>query len=128
MPNNSVFSPLPAGEVKAGSGADISLGPDAPAVLQDLVLLEKLAQFERDQLPERVVHAKGAGAFGRFEVTHDLSRYTCADFLQKPGQRTEVFARFSPRSMTLQSILITNTYRILIKETPLILKNICPQN
>lgn len=98
MPQNGSFPPLSAGEAKAGSGADLSLGPDAPAVLQDLVLLEKLAQFERDQLPERVVHAKGAGAFGSFELTHGMGRHTCADFLQEPGQKTDVFARFSSLS------------------------------
>ena len=70
-------------------------GPHGPALVQDVHLLEKLAHFDRERIPERVVHAKGAGAHGYFEVTADVSRYTRADFLSKVGRRTEVFARFS---------------------------------
>ena len=70
-------------------------GPGGPVLLQDHHLIEKLARFERERIPERVVHAKGSGAFGHFEVTKDLSRYTKAKFLGKVGQRTEVFVRFS---------------------------------
>jgi catalase len=73
----------------------ISSGERGPVLLQDVHLVEKLAHFNRERIPERVVHAKGAGAFGYFEVTQDVSRYTCADFLSRPGKRTEVFARFS---------------------------------
>ena len=72
----------------------LTLGKGGPVLMQDVVLLEKLGHFGRERIPERVVHAKGAGAFGYFEATADVSRYTCADFLQK-GKRTEVFARFS---------------------------------
>lgn len=73
----------------------ISAGEKGPVLLQDVHLIEKLAHFNRERIPERVVHAKGAGAFGYFEVTDDLSRYTCAKFLSEVGKRTEVFARFS---------------------------------
>ncbi len=73
----------------------LTLGPGGPVLMQDVVLLEKLAHFGRERIPERVVHAKGAGAFGWFEVTADVTKYTCADFLSKPGLRTEMFARFS---------------------------------
>jgi len=73
----------------------ISAGEKGPVLLQDVHLVEKLAHFNRERIPERVVHAKGAGAFGYFEVTNDLSRYTCAKFLSEVGKRTEVFARFS---------------------------------
>ena len=73
----------------------ISAGEKGPVLLQDVHLVEKLAHFNRERIPERVVHAKGAGAFGYFEVTDDLSRYTCAKFLSEVGKRTEVFARFS---------------------------------
>jgi catalase len=55
----------------------------------------ELAHFDRERIPERVVHAKGAGAYGYFEVTHDVTRYTRAKFLSPAGKRTEVFARFS---------------------------------
>jgi catalase len=70
-------------------------GPGGPVLLQDHHLIEKLARFERERIPERVVHAKGSGAFGYFEVTKDLSRYTKAKFLNKVSKRTEVFVRFS---------------------------------
>jgi catalase len=70
-------------------------GPGGPTLIQDTHLLEKLAHFDRERIPERVVHAKGAGAGGYFEVTHDITRYTRARFLGTVGKRTEVFARFS---------------------------------
>ena len=73
----------------------ITAGPSGPVLLQDVHLIEKLAHFNRERIPERIVHAKGAGAFGYFEVTHDLSSYTKAKFLSEVGKRTEVVARFS---------------------------------
>lgn len=57
--------------------------------------MEKLAQFDRERIPERVVHARGASAKGFFEVTHDISHLTCADFLRAPGVQTPVIVRFS---------------------------------
>lgn len=75
--------------------SSVTAGPKGPTLLQDAHLVEKLAHFDRERIPERVVHAKGAGASGYFEVTHDLSRYTRAKFLSEVGKRTEVFARFS---------------------------------
>ncbi len=70
-------------------------GPRGPILMQDVHLLEKLGHFDRERIPERVVHAKGAGAHGYFEVTKDVSRYTKAKFLSKAGKRTDVFVRFS---------------------------------
>jgi catalase len=70
-------------------------GPKGPVLVQDVHLIEKLAHFDRERIPERVVHAKGAGAHGYFELTRDVSMFTRAKFLSKPGQRTEVFLRFS---------------------------------
>lgn len=64
-------------------------------LLNDTYLVEKLAHFTRERIPERVVHAKGAGAYGYFEVTNDLSKYTRAKFLSEVGKKTDVFARFS---------------------------------
>nr|WP_307992744.1 catalase [uncultured Niameybacter sp.] len=64
-------------------------------VFADSYLNEKLAHFNRERIPERVVHAKGMGAHGYFEVTNDLSKYTMAKFLNKVGKRTPMFARFS---------------------------------
>ncbi|MBG0829406.1 catalase [Planomonospora sp. ID67723] len=72
-----------------------SAGPGGPLLIQDQQLLEKLARFNRERIPERVVHARGSGAFGHFEVTEEVSRFTRAAFLAEPGRRTEVFVRFS---------------------------------
>ena len=66
-----------------------------PILLEDYHLIEKLAQFDRERIPERVVHARGASAKGFFEVTHDVSHLTCADFLRAPGVQTPVIVRFS---------------------------------
>jgi len=73
----------------------LTAGHRGPVLMQDVHLLEKLAHFDRERIPERVVHAKGAGAYGYFEVTADVTRYTKAKFLSQVGKRTEVFARFS---------------------------------
>lgn len=70
-------------------------GAHGPLLMQDVHLVEKLSHFDRERIPERVVHAKGAGAFGVFECTEDMSRYTCAHFLGEAGRRTPMLARFS---------------------------------
>ncbi|MGN8232169.1 catalase KatA [Priestia flexa] len=73
----------------------MTAGYRGPTLIQDVHLLEKLAHFNRERVPERVVHAKGAGAHGYFEVTNDVSAYTKADFLSEVGKRTPMFIRFS---------------------------------
>lgn len=70
-------------------------GPRGPALLQDIWLIEKLAHFDREVIPERRMHAKGAGAHGAFTVTHDISRYTKAKISAEVGKQTPMFARFS---------------------------------
>ncbi|BDH15139.1 MULTISPECIES: catalase [Streptomyces] len=72
----------------------LTVSPDGPILLQDHYLIEKMAQFNRERVPERVVHAKGAGAYGFFQVTNDVSQFTKADLFQ-PGRTTEMLARFS---------------------------------
>jgi catalase len=85
-----------AGMPVSSDQASITTGPvEGYTLLQDAHTVEKLAHFNRERIPERVVHAKGAGAGGYFEVTNDLSKYTRAAFLSKVGKKTEVFARFS---------------------------------
>lgn len=71
-----------------------TVGADGVIALTDHYLVEKLAQFNRERVPERVVHAKGGGAFGTFETTHDVSQYTRASLFQ-PGAKVEMLARFS---------------------------------
>ncbi|MCJ7594982.1 MAG: catalase, partial [Desulfobacterales bacterium] len=78
-----------------GDQNSMTAGERGPVLIQDAHLLEKLGHFDRERIPERVVHAKGAGAHGYFEVTADVTKYTKAKFLSKVGKRTDVFARFS---------------------------------
>ncbi len=73
----------------------LSVGERGPVLLQDVHLIEKLAHFDRERIPERVVHAKGAGAHGYFQVYKSMEKYTCANFLQDPKKQTPVFVRFS---------------------------------
>ena len=75
--------------------SSMTAGPKGPTLVQDVHLVDKLTHFDRERIPERVVHAKGAGAYGYFEVTHDVTKYTRAAFLSKVGKKTELFARFS---------------------------------
>ncbi len=70
-------------------------GARGPIMIQDVWLMEKLAHFDREVIPERRMHAKGSGAFGHFTTTHEVTRYTCASLFSQVGKRTEVFARFS---------------------------------
>lgn len=79
----------------ANSNASQRIGTNGPLLLQDFHLLDLLAHFDRERIPERVVHAKGSGAYGYFEVTDDVSDLTTANFLQKVGTKTKTFTRFS---------------------------------
>jgi catalase len=73
----------------------ITAGRRGPALLQDFWLIEKLAHFARERIPERVVHAKGSGAFGTLKITHDVSRFSKAKVFSEIGKETEAFLRFS---------------------------------
>ena len=73
----------------------ITAGRRGPMLLQDVWFLEKLAHFDREVIPERRMHAKGAGAFGTFTVTHDITRFTKAKIFAGIGKKTEMFTRFS---------------------------------
>ena len=70
-------------------------GQDGPVLLEDFHLIEKLSRFDRERIPERVVHARGTGAEGEFTATADFSRYTKASLFAQPGKVTPVFVRFS---------------------------------
>ncbi|KAG5677544.1 hypothetical protein PVAND_007296 [Polypedilum vanderplanki] len=85
-----------------GNGAPIgvktatqTVGPRGPALLQDANYIDEMSHFDRERVPERVVHAKGAGAFGYFEVTHDITKYCAAKVFEKVGKRTPIAVRFS---------------------------------
>ncbi len=73
----------------------ITAGARGPIVLEDFHLFEKLAHFNRERIPERVVHAKGSGAFGELTVTHDITRFTKARLFSEVGKKTPLFIRFS---------------------------------
>jgi catalase len=73
----------------------LTVGERGPVLLQDVQFIEKMAHFDRERVPERVVHAKGAGAHGYFQVYRNMSPYTKAKFLQNPDKKTPVFVRFS---------------------------------
>lgn len=73
----------------------MTVGPRGPILLQDFILHEKMAHFNRERIPERVVHAKGSGAFGTFTVTHDITKYTKAKLFSKVGNQCRLLIRFS---------------------------------
>ncbi|KGM31270.1 catalase [Inquilinus limosus] len=111
----------------------LTAGPRGPVLIQDFHLIEKLAHFNRERIPERVVHAKGAGAYGTFRVTADVTRWTQAKFLAAVGKETEVFLRFStvggekgsadaerdPRGFALKFYTEDGNYDIVGNNTPI---------
>ena len=111
----------------------ITAGGRGPTLIQDVHLLEKLAHFNRERVPERVVHAKGAGAHGYFEVTNDVSKYTKATLFSKVGKRTPLFVRFStvagelgsadtvrdPRGFSVKFYTEEGNYDIVGNNTPI---------
>ncbi|MGI8712934.1 MAG: catalase [Solirubrobacteraceae bacterium] len=109
----------------------LTVGRDGPILLQDHYLIEQMAQFNRERIPERQPHAKGAGAFGHFETTHDVSAYTRAALFQ-PGVKTDMLARFStvagesgspdtwrdPRGFSLKFYTSEGNYDMVGNNTP----------
>ena len=112
----------------------ITAGSHGPVLIQDIHLIEKLAHFNRERVPERVVHAKGAGAHGRFTVTNpEIAKYTKADFLSEEGKETPMFIRFStvagelgsadtvrdPRGFSVKFYTEEGNYDIVGNNTPI---------
>jgi catalase len=111
----------------------LSVGPNGPLLLHDHYVVQKLAQFNRERVPERVVHARGHGAHGFFEVSEDVTPWTSAAFLAKVGRRTDVFARFStvagelgsadtvrdPRGFALKFYTKEGNYDLVGNNTPI---------
>ncbi|GAB9477706.1 Catalase, partial [Globisporangium polare] len=98
------MSPSPTATVSNGAPlppngltATATAGPRGPVVLQDFAYVDHIAHFDHERIPERVVHAKGAGAFGYFEVTHaaNITKYCKAKLFSSDGKRTPVGMRFS---------------------------------
>jgi catalase len=125
------FTTTTAGAPVASDDQSLTVGPDGPILLQDQYLIEKMAQFNRERVPERQPHAKGGGAYGRFQVTNDVSAYTKADLFQ-PGRETEMLARFStvagergspdtwrdPRGFALKFYTAQGNYDMVGNNTP----------
>jgi catalase len=84
-----------AGIPAASDDYSLTVGPSGPTVLHDAYVVQKMQHFNRERTPERVVHAKGTGAHGFFEVTADVTQWTSAAFLSEVGKRTPMFARYS---------------------------------
>jgi len=83
------------GVVVADNQNSLKANPRGPTLLEDFLLREKITHFDHERIPERIVHARGSGAHGYFELTQSLSQYTKADFLQRVGEKTSVFVRIS---------------------------------
>ena len=122
-----------AGIPAASDEHSLTAGPNGPILLQDHYLIQKMAQFNRERVPERVVHAKGGGAHGFFEVTEDVTPWCKADFLSEKGKRTPVLARFStvaqeagsadtvrdPRGFALKFYTQEGNYDLVGNNTPI---------
>ncbi len=120
-----------AGIPVASDEHSLTIGADGPIVLNDHYLIEQMANFNRERIPERQPHAKGAGAFGRFEVTQDVSKYTRAAVFQ-PGTKTDTLIRFStvagergspdtwrdPRGFSLKFYTSEGNYDMVGNNTP----------
>jgi catalase len=120
-----------AGIPVASTEHSLTVGPDGPIVLNDFYLIEQMANFNRERIPERQPHAKGGGAFGHFEVTADVSAYTRAAVFQ-PGTRTDTLIRFStvagergspdtwrdPRGFALRFYTSEGNFDIVGNDTP----------
>lgn len=89
------FMTTDAGVPVADNQNSLTAGSRGPVLMSDHHLMERMAHFNRERVPERVVHAKGAGAYGTFNVTADISRYTQAKLFSKVGKQCETFLRFS---------------------------------
>ncbi|CAG5100510.1 Similar to Cat: Catalase (Drosophila melanogaster) [Cotesia congregata] len=109
----------------ANKTASLTVGPRGPLLLQDFVYLDEQTHFDRERIPERVVHAKGAGAFGYFEVTHDITQYTRAKIFSKIGKKTPIAVRFStvggenPRGFAVKFYTEEGVWDLVGNNTPI---------
>lgn len=94
---NEPKSPLTSsnGAPVANDQSSITAGERGPLTFDNWRVFEKLAHFDRERIPERVVHARGTGAYGTFTLTKDLSEFTITTFLRGAGKKTDVFLGFS---------------------------------
>jgi catalase len=131
MPDTAIMTTQTGAPVGDNQNS-LTAGPRGPVLMQDFHLIEKLAHFNRERIPERVVHAKGAGAYGTFKITKDVTQWTKARFLSEVGKTSEVFLRFStvggekgsadaerdPRGFALKIYTEEGNYDIVGNNTP----------
>ena len=131
MTQPGISTTTDAGAPAESDEHSLTIGPDGPILLQDHYLIEQMANFNRERIPERQPHAKGGGAFGQFEVTGDVSAYTRAAVFQ-PGTRTDTLIRFStvagergspdtwrdPRGFALKFYTAEGNYDMVGNNTP----------
>ena len=132
MPDRRILT-TESGAPVADNQHSQTAGPGGPVLLQDQHLVEKLARFNRERIPERVVHARGSGAYGYFEVANDMSAYTRAKVFNGVGTRTETFVRFStvaggrgapeavrdPRGFAVKFYTVDGNYDLVGNNTPI---------
>ncbi|MGA2803592.1 MAG: catalase [Acidimicrobiales bacterium] len=132
MPDRRILT-TESGAPVADNQHSQTAGPGGPVLLQDQHLVEKLARFNRERIPERVVHARGSGAYGYFEVANDMSAYTRAKVFTGVGTRTETFVRFStvaggrgapeavrdPRGFAVKFYTVDGNYDLVGNNTPI---------
>jgi catalase len=94
MPSSRIFTSATGAPVPDNTNI-MTAGPRGPALLQDIWLIEKMAHFDREVIPERRMHAKGWGAYGTFTITKDITRFTRAKLFNKVGKQMPMFVRFS---------------------------------
>ena len=111
MNNNNQFFTNNYGRPVENDISSLTVGELGPTLVQDTQLLQKLASFDRERIPERVAFARGAGVFGTFETTTSMKEYTKAEFLQKEGTKTKVFTRFSTFVLSQGSSEVVRDYR-----------------
>jgi catalase len=121
-----------AGIPAASDEFSLTVGPSGPTALHDHYVVQKMQHFNRERVPERVVHAKGSGAHGFFEVTEDVTQWTRAKFLSQVGKRTPLFVRFStvagemgspdtnrdPRGFAMKFYTEEGNYDLVMNHTP----------
>jgi catalase len=126
-----------SGSPVADDNNSVSVGKRGPLTFDNYQLFEKLAHFNRERIPERVVHARGAGAYGTFTLNKSLSDYTIANFLQVEGSTTDIFLRFStvgggqdssdyardPRGFALRFYTKEGNYDVVGNNTPVFFLN-----
>src|SRR5580693_5949331 len=96
MPDEKKQLTTAAGRPVGDNQNSLTVGPRGPLVFEDFLLFEKMAVFNRERIPERIVHAKGSGAYGHFTCTNPhMAKYTTAKLFNKVGKQTPTFIRFS---------------------------------